>query len=61
MYPEQQVAFIQSQIVCAQSEIAAMQAENLLEPGKWKGQDFRDVPLRFGLDHNAVVSFFTGR
>lgn len=61
MNPEQQVAFIQSQIVCALAEMEAMRIENFGEVKKWSADDFRNIPYRFGIGHNDVIGFFTGR
>jgi hypothetical protein len=58
------VAYIQSQVVCALAEIEAMRAANAaatLKPGGtgivYGMDDFRDVPGRFGIDHNAVIAY----
>lgn len=63
MTPEQKAAFIQSQVACAQAEIAAMQAENAMravlgQSMAYEESDFTAVPLRYGIHHNAVVEFF---
>lgn len=57
MFPEQRVAFIQSQIICAMAEMEAMKIENLGEVKRWSADDFRAVPDRFGLGHNAVIGY----
>jgi hypothetical protein len=62
----QKAAFVMSQVVCAQAEIAGMQAENTTrmtagEPLRWGLQDFQNVPSKYGLWHNDVISYFTGR
>lgn len=72
MTPEQQAAYIIAQAMCAAGDIAGMQAANaacaaasadssgtLVQP--FKEKDFTDVALRYGIHHNAVISFFTGR
>ena len=59
------VAFIMSQVVCAQAEIEGMIAEN-----KWRetngdslayGEEaFFGVPKKYGLEHNEVISYLRG-
>lgn len=66
MNEAQKVAYIMSQIVCAQAEIAGMQAENthtIIENQsiKYGLGDFQAVITRFGIGHNDVISYFTGR
>jgi len=66
MTPEQQAAYIIAQSACMHAEIEGMRSANLaaavnadLPP--FKKEDFDALPARYGLDHNSVVSFFTGR
>jgi hypothetical protein len=59
------VAFIQAQTVCAIADIEAMKATNRrrrLEggPDYYKAADFRAVPDKFGLGHNAVIQYLSG-
>lgn len=61
MNPEQQVAYIQSQILCAQAEIEAMKVDNLTGVKMWSSDDFRNIPYKYCLHHNDVIGFFTGR
>lgn len=63
MTPEQQCAFIIAQTACAMADIAAMQLENTVALAAGlapvhSGQDFRDIALRYGIHHNAVIGFF---
>lgn len=60
------VAFIHSQIVCANAEIAGMQAANLArmaehQPLVYDEQAFYDVPSKYGLHHNDVISYLADR
>lgn len=55
-------AFIMSQVVCAQAEIAGMQAENTIralidEVPAYGMEAFEDVINRHDLHHNSVVMF----
>jgi hypothetical protein len=66
MTPEQQAAYIFSQTACMQVELAAMQAANMAaesDPGclalPHAPDDFRALPLRYGVHHNAIVGWFT--
>jgi hypothetical protein len=66
MDEQARVVFVQSQIVCAMAEIAGMQAENTSLMANGEGirygfQDFQNVPSKYGLWHNDVVSYLTGR
>jgi len=65
MTPEQQAAFVFSQSVCAQAEIAAMQAENeMAKLSKalpiYNGDDFRELLTKYSLTHKAVMILFAG-
>lgn len=60
------VAYINAQTVCALCELAGMQAANQEAdlrriPRPWKSTDLMAIPDRFGLGHNAVVGYLTGR
>ena len=65
MDEQQKAAYIMSQSSCAMIEAMGMQAENQM--CKLKGESlaygekqFNDIILRYGIDHNSVVSFFRG-
>ena len=54
------IVYIQSQITCAQIELAAMQAENknremLGHCIAYSEKDFNDLILKYGIYHNAVI------
>jgi hypothetical protein len=61
MTPEQQAAYINAQAACALAEIAAMQAANASRPGTHSASEFEDLIQKYGIHHNAVLSFFHGR
>jgi hypothetical protein len=66
MTPEMQVAYINAQIIGAQCELAAFNSANqeALARGEdppYKENDFKGIPDRFGLGHNTVIGYFTGR
>jgi hypothetical protein len=62
MTPEQQAAYILSQVACMQAELAAMQVANQAAGSvgtlKYSEQDFLDLPLKYGVHHNAVIGYF---
>lgn len=63
MTPEQKAAFITAQSACAIAEIEAMHAENQACIASDRApifafRDFKDIPNKYGLHHNAVVTFF---
>lgn len=63
MRGEEKVAYVNAMTACALAEIAAMQAANahmaiIGEGPVYDAQHFRDVPDRFGIHHNAVLSLF---
>ena len=65
MTAEQKAAYIIAQAACANSEVAGMQAENQdrLANGLSIAYDeaaFAAVIERYGIHHNAVVTFFEG-
>jgi len=60
---EQRAAFVIAQAVCAMADIAAMQAENQIrihrgETPAYTEESFTAVQVRYGIDHNAVISLF---
>ncbi len=66
MTPEQQAAYIVAQAACMHAEIEGMRSENLAaavnsEPPPYRKADFDALPVRYGLHHNAVIGYFTGR
>ena len=63
MTPEQKAAFINSQTLCALSEVLGMMADNTRsilqkQPPQYNKDHFTGVIERYALDHNSVVSFF---
>jgi hypothetical protein len=63
MTPEQKVAFVNGQIVCAQLELAAMIAENMqrqsLGGSMVYGEGaFMTVMDKYCISHNAITTFF---
>lgn len=63
MTPEQAAAFVNSQVTCAQAEMAAMHAANRAreEQGHSHAYDeeaFLAIPDRFGITYNHVVGLF---
>lgn len=60
MTREQAAAFIIAQAACAMAEVAAMQARNAANPHRptHPPEDFEAVPDRYGIGHNAVLTFF---
>lgn len=63
MTPEQKVAFIMAQTACASAEIAGMTAANLDracqgEEMAYGGGEFFAVIKKYGISHNAVITFF---
>ena len=62
MTDQQAAAYVFAQAVCAQAEIAALQARNdcYQDGGTPVGQDeFIAVIEKYGIHHNAVLSTFT--
>lgn len=61
----QSAAYVIAQAACCAAEIAAMQAANAnanradVQP-PFDEQDFRAVPERYGVHHNAVLTLFQG-
>ena len=63
MTAEQKAAFINAQAACAMAEIAGMQAANIERRAHgyslaYDESAFAAVPDRYGIGHNAVVTFF---
>lgn len=63
MSPEQSAAFIAAQSACMLTEMEAMKAANqeraLHGHSPAYGEDaFLALPVKYGVHHNAVVSFF---
>lgn len=64
MDKEARAAFIISQAACMQTEMAAMQMRNVLDnfagrPLSHTPEDFDALPDRYGLGHNAVISYLS--
>jgi hypothetical protein len=60
---EQQIAYINSQIVCAMAEIEGMKANNKMREDRQEAlaygeNDFIDIPAKYSLDHNSVIKLF---
>ncbi len=59
---EQRIAFVNTQIVCANCELAAMHVANM-ESHKAGGamvyheKDFLELPNRYMIGHNAVIDY----
>ena len=63
MTPEQKAAFIQAQVVNAYAEIESMKAANWERKDReqwvlYGEPDFMAIQDKYGLSHNAVISFF---
>ena len=63
MTPEQQAAFINGQVVCAQAEISAMVAENMQRQSLGHSMAYAEgafmaVIEKYCISHNAVITFF---
>ena len=63
---EARIAFINSQITCAQIKAMGMQAENLSrvhsgDEMKYFEKDFEAISDEFCISHNAVIGYLTGR
>jgi hypothetical protein len=66
MTPEQQAAYIISQSACMLAEMEAMKATNAMpfagtQTILYSPADFEALPTKYGVHHNAVVGWFTGR
>jgi len=65
MNKEQGAAYINAQVASALCELASMQAANHLANTQetcapYTEQDFINIPNRFGIHHNAILTFFQG-
>jgi hypothetical protein len=60
MTDQQAAAYVLSMAVCAQVEIAGMQAENAQTPDSqpFTRADFMAVIEKYGIHHNAVLTTF---
>lgn len=66
MNPEERVAFINAQVACALIDLAGMQAENRQREMEGKSlayteDAFQVMKRGYCIDHNAVVSYLSGR
>jgi len=62
MDKEQRIAFINSQVVCANAAIEGMKAENSERLSKgysiaYDDEAFCKVPAEYGLEHNQVIEY----
>ena len=62
MTPDQKAAFINSQVACAQIDMAAMAAENEANrcdgrPIAWGSNSFIALIDKYAIGHNAVITF----
>lgn len=62
MNQESRAAFIIAQAACAQAEIAGMMSENMLAMVTQKDliytkADFDDLIMKYGIHHNAVLTY----
>ncbi len=62
MTPEQTVMYIQAQRVCAECELEAMKvanrdADDRIEGRPYNEQDFNNLPNKYGIHHNAMLTF----
>lgn len=65
MTDEQKVAYLNAQVVCAQIEVAGMQAENQhrMNVGQsiaYGEEAFSALANKYGIHHNAVLGLFQG-
>ena len=63
MTPEQKAAYIQAQAACAMADVAGMQAENMQREHRGEAmayveEDFVEIPNKYGIHCNAVITFF---
>lgn len=59
----QEVAYIQTQILCANADIEGMKAENNKRQNRGEAQaydedSFFNIPEKYGLHHNQVIAGF---
>lgn len=52
------VAYIQAQCVCAQAEIESMKAHDRSSDERYTEDAYLQVPIKYGLHHNAVLGLF---
>ena len=58
-------AFLIAQAACMQAELMSMQERNRLctiarQPAMHLPQEFMDLPIKYGLDHNAAITYLMG-
>ncbi len=58
------IAYINSQVVCAQAEIAGMVAENMQRAAcghsmAFTEEHFEPIPEKYGITHNRVIAYLT--
>lgn len=66
MTPEQQAAYIFAQSACMLAEMEGMKAANAERtrhdcPPLYSMEDFDALPNKYGVHHNTVIGWFTGR
>lgn len=66
MTESQQAAYVVAMSACVIAEVAAMKAANFAAsqertPPPYNEQSFKDLITRYGIHHNAVIEYFTGR
>ena len=68
MTPEQTAAYLNAQTACALIEMQGMVADNVSvriqgkgnprEDLPWKGSDFNELIIKYGIGHNAAITLF---
>lgn len=63
MTPDQKTAYVQAMTAAMLAELESMRVANLEREREGKAyaydeKAFADLPVRFGLTHNAIISFF---
>lgn len=63
MTDEQNLVYLQSQIMCCSCELEAMKIANVIHAKKglspkYNEKDFLDLPSRYGIHHNAVIGSY---
>ena len=63
MTNEQKVAYVQAQAVCALNETINMFLQNLFaiqqnQPMKYNEEEFTNIPNKYGIHHNSLISLF---
>ena len=66
MDPAARIAYINSQVICAQIRAMSMQAANTQlayfeRPPQYAEKDFEGLIQEYGIDHNSVIGYLTGR